>query len=107
MDKRDKGGKFAAGNSGGPGRPKRETEVAYLRVMLEEVPLDTWREIVRNVVKRAKSGDAKAIAWLSGYVIGLPKADAIRPSRIDDAEVDAEQSAILTSLRREMLSPPK
>lgn len=107
MDKRETDGRFATGNGGGPGRPRRQTEFAFLRTMLEEISLDTWRQIVRAAVKRAKGGDARALAWLSGYVIGLPKADAIRPSRIDDAESAADESAMLASVARGTWSPTK
>ena len=43
---RDHMGRFAAGNSGGPGRPKRQAEEDYLQTLSERVPLALWAEIV-------------------------------------------------------------
>ena len=69
---RDNSGKFAAGNTGGPGRPPRATERDYLVALSESCSTDDWQEIVTRAVDDAKSGDAKARAWLAGYLIGEP-----------------------------------
>jgi hypothetical protein len=67
---RDETGKFAPGNSGGPGRPRRATERAYLLAFSDALTLEDWRAIVGRAVEDAKSGDAKSREWLSRYALG-------------------------------------
>lgn len=67
---RDGSGRFLPGNSGGPGRPKRATETAYLRVLSDVLTPDAWRGIVERAVKDAQAGDDKARAWLSRFALG-------------------------------------
>jgi hypothetical protein len=69
---RDSSGKFSIGNPGGPGRPPRATERDYLVALSESCSTDDWQEIVTRAVDDAKSGDAKARAWLAGYLVGEP-----------------------------------
>ena len=58
------GGKFAAGNPGGPGNP-HGGQVARLRAaMLEAVSEDDMRAVVLKLVELAKGGDLKAIDLL-------------------------------------------
>lgn len=66
----DERGRFAVGNPGGPGRPRRAIESEYLRVLSDAVSLDDWREVVARAVSAAKDGDDKSRAWLARYVIG-------------------------------------
>ncbi len=73
---RAKGGRFAPGNPGGPGRPRRETERDYLRVMTEAVPLEMWRQIVEKTVIAAGQGDRYAREWLSSHLMGRPEGAA-------------------------------
>jgi hypothetical protein len=65
-------GRFLPGNSGGPGRPRRLTEAAYLAALAEEVPLEVWRIICQRAVRDALAGDHKARDWLSRYLMGNP-----------------------------------
>jgi hypothetical protein len=65
-------GQFAEGNPGGPGRPRRATERAYLAALSDACPPETWREIVARAVADAKDGDAKARSWLAAYLVGQP-----------------------------------
>ncbi len=74
---RDNVGRFAPGNTGGPGRPRRETERAYLAVISEACPLETWREIVLSTVANAQAGDRYAREWLSAYLVGRPEGAAV------------------------------
>ena len=68
------GGKFAAGNPGGPGNP-HGGQVARLRaVMLEAVSEDDMRAVVLKLVELAKEGDLKAIDLLLNRTLG--KADS-------------------------------
>lgn len=80
--KRDTAGRFQVGNPGGPGRPKRQTEAAYMQAMMDEVPLDTWRDVVRAAVTEAKAGDHQARSWLAKYLVGEPKTEAPAPMQV-------------------------
>lgn len=77
---RNQDGRFAPGNAGGPGRPRRATEQAYLLATLNACPLEAWEEIVLAAVEAAKSGDWKAREWLSGYLLGEVKAPSPTPT---------------------------
>jgi hypothetical protein len=66
---RQAGGRFATGNAGGPGRPRRAVEVEYLAALNEVVSIDDWKEIVLYAVREAKNGDPKAREWLAKYLV--------------------------------------
>lgn len=67
---RDRGGKFAKGNPGGPGRPSRAVERDYLAMLSDRCPPEVWAEVVDRAVEDARKGDAAARAWLSKYLLG-------------------------------------
>jgi hypothetical protein len=67
---RDGQGRFAVGNPGGPGRPRRAVERDYLTVLSDAVSPEDWRSVVQAAVESAKQGDAKARDWLTRYLIG-------------------------------------
>ncbi len=69
---RDENGRFVKGNGGGPGRPKREREVEYYRILQTAVSPEDWQLIVNKAVSEAKRGDAVARKWLADYLIGPP-----------------------------------
>lgn len=74
---RNNSGRFQPGNVGGPGRPRRETERAYLAIIAEACPPEAWREIVQRAVKQATVlGDPVARAWLANYLVGKPAHEA-------------------------------
>ena len=86
---RDHMGRFAAGNSGGPGRPKRQAEEDYLQTLSERVPLALWAEIVDKAASDAAAGDAKARDWLSKYLMPQPGANeggGLRPLVVEFVE---------------------
>jgi hypothetical protein len=41
-----------------------------MAALADAVSLETWREICRATVERAKAGDPKARDWLARYLIG-------------------------------------
>lgn len=84
---RKEDGKFDKGNPGGPGRPKRETERAYLDAIIAECPPETWRKIAGKAVEDALDGDSKAREWLSHYVVGKPQQSA---PTLKEMAIDAE-----------------
>lgn len=63
-------GRFVVGNSGGPGRPARQTEAEYLTTMVDVCSPKEWRAIVNRAVRDAKAGDPRARRWLGDYLIG-------------------------------------
>ena len=99
---RDQQGRFAPGNAGGPGRPRRRTEADYLAALSDQVPLDAWSQIVGRAVGDAIAGDAKARDWLSRYLLPTPAAGssplheaAVEAlSGVDRVEADAESAEL-------------
>jgi len=69
-DGRDTAGRFAIGNPGGPGRPRRAIETDYLRMLAERLTPDAWRAIIDTAIDDAKTGDARARDWLTRYALG-------------------------------------
>lgn len=70
---RDARGRFLKGQSPkSPGRPRRETEHAYLEATIMGCSLDDWAEIVKAAVRDAKKGDPTAREWLTKNILGLP-----------------------------------
>lgn len=112
MDKgREQNGRFAVGNPGGPGRPRRAVENDYLATMSEIVGLDTWKRIVEKAVSKAEHGDAKSREWLSRYLLGNEPGSLLeiaatefrgldRESEIrQEAEKQVELEALATKFR--------
>jgi hypothetical protein len=69
---RDKKGRFAKGNGGGPGRKPRATEDKYRDLMLSVITPDHWLKIVTKAIEQAERGDSTARKWLADYLIGPP-----------------------------------
>ncbi|MCY2991621.1 MAG: hypothetical protein NTY19_27670 [Planctomycetota bacterium] len=70
VKEREGSGRFATGNPGGPGRPRRRVEAEYLGILSDAVTLPTWRKIAKRAVDDALQGDAAARSWLSRYLVG-------------------------------------
>ena len=68
--KRDENGRFAKGNGGGPGRPKKEREVRYYEIMQSKCTFKEWGEICQKAVDQARRGDSVARKWLTDYLVG-------------------------------------
>ena len=70
---RNPGGRFVAGNPGGPGNP-HAAQVARLRAeMLDAVTPDDMRAIVSRLVELAKGGDVRAIKEVFDRTLGKPQ----------------------------------
>ena len=99
---RDHMGRFAVGNSGGPGRPKRQAEEDYLQTLSERVPLALWAEIVDKAASDAAAGDAKARDWLSKYLMPQPGANecgGLRPLVVEFVEAIAGERELVEDQR--------
>jgi hypothetical protein len=71
---RDEKGRFVKGQwAGGPGRPPRAREEAYLAVLRELLSLGKFAEIVKAQILKAGGGDLQAAQWLTDYAIGKPR----------------------------------
>jgi hypothetical protein len=84
---RDGLGRFAAGNPGGPGRPRRATERAYLATLSDAISLEDWRAIVGRAVSDAKDGDPKAREWIANYVLGPQPMTLLELAAAEELEV--------------------
>ena len=103
---RDKNGRFVKGYEGGPGRPKRSTERAYLEIMTSVCTPDVWKDVVSKAVEDAQKGDIKAREWLSSYLIGKPEqtAPTLKQMAIDEAAgVDEIKTWDITTAQLENL----
>jgi hypothetical protein len=70
---RDENGRFAKGNGGGPGRPKRAREERFYEILITTVSFEDWKRIVERARDQALRGDAVARKWLADYLIGEPE----------------------------------
>ena len=87
--KRDENGKFTKGTGGGPGRPKREREAQYYRILEMAVSADDWSAICCKAVEQAKRGDAVARKFIADYLLGTP------PQRIEHSGEDGKAMEIV------------
>lgn len=84
-------GRFAPGNSGGPGNPFARRVARLRSTLLESVTDDDLKAIVQAVVGKAKGGDMAAVRVVFDYCIGKPGA-AVDPDRTElDGEVLARE----------------
>src|SRR5215213_7655665 len=65
-------GHFAAGWSGGPGRPANPYKRRYADALAGQLSDEQWRGIVNRAINDATNGDHRARAWLSDHVMGRP-----------------------------------
>ena len=100
-DKRKNNGRFAAGNSGGPGRPKKAIERNYLLKLAEACTLEDWQGIIEKTVSMAKDGDNKSREWLASYLLGAPAKEshltltrALASEELDIDEVEKAHASL-------------
>jgi hypothetical protein len=90
-----KGG-FQKGNPGGPGRPRRAVEQAYLDVTVASVPVGRWKKVVKKALEQAEEGDGTARAWLSKHLIGddpIPLMELVEELRVELERLKSAQGA--------------
>jgi len=78
-------GKFAPGNSGGPGRPSRVTERDFLAATVGACSVTDWIEVVVQAVVDAKAGDPQARAWLGKHLLPEPTGNRLHEMAMDAA----------------------
>lgn len=88
---RDGRGRFAKGNSGGPGNPHARRVQPLRGALLQAVSADDVRAIVLKLVERAKAGDLDATRELLDRVLGksAPR-DLELEARLEAAEAALE-----------------
>jgi hypothetical protein len=85
---RDRGGRFTAGNAGGPGNPRLKALAAHQAAIAEALTPEQVAEVVRALHARAVAGDVLAARALLERIAGRP-ADA--PVLVRVGDVQAEQ----------------
>ncbi len=71
---RDACGRFTAGNIGGPGNPFARRVARYRKALHQCASVEDMKEIGRQLVAKAKTGDLAAIKLLLQYQVGKPAA---------------------------------
>jgi hypothetical protein len=79
---RDKQGRFAKGNKGGPGNPFPRKIAMLRQTLVNFVTEEDMKHIAFVLKMKAESGDIQAMKLLFLYVIGKPT-DVVDPDRLD------------------------
>ena len=95
---RDRSGRFAPGNRGGPGNPLAG-KIAKLRAaLIEAVSDDDIRDIARALIASAKGGDTRATKELLDRTIGRPvEADFVERLEALESAVEAAEERRATA----------
>jgi len=83
---RDRGGRFAVGNAGGPGNPRLRALAKHQQAIADALTVEQVQDVVRNLHAAALAGDTMAAKVLLDRIAGKP---AEAPSTIDVGDVDA------------------
>jgi hypothetical protein len=83
---RDTGGRFAAGNIGGPGNPFARRVAQFRQVLHECCSIEDMRDIGGQLVALSKMGDVAATKLLLQYQVGKPVA-TVDPDALDLQEL--------------------
>jgi hypothetical protein len=79
---RDRRGRFALGNKGGPGNPDMRRVALLRQAALAALAPETVRDILAAMVVRALTGDLGAAKLVLNYAVG--KADVVAEADGDD-----------------------
>jgi hypothetical protein len=72
-----------------------------MAALLDRVTIDTWNEIVDATIAAAKSGDARARAWLAEYLVGKPQVEAPTPLAVIVQRISGSDQLV-----NELATPP-
>lgn len=108
---RDSGGRFAAGNRYGKGRPPRPVESAYLALLGDALTPERWGRIVARAIADAETGDARARDWVARYALGAAPLSLLDIARMETAGADtgheiAAADTLAAKGIESLLSPP-
>jgi hypothetical protein len=90
QNERSPDGKFAAGNSGGPGNPHARHCARMLALFRNCISDEEMVAIIRKLSEKAAAGDTSAAKLILSYKIGKPS-EAPNPDQIDQDEWDHYQ----------------
>src|SRR4051794_25337929 len=93
---RDKGGRFAAGNPGGPGNPFARRTAAARKAIAGAVTPEQLAAIAAVMVKKALEGDVAAAKLVFGYAAGKPGA-AADPDTLDAHELATRRGNVASA----------
>jgi hypothetical protein len=79
---RDVRGRFAKGNTGGPGNPFARQMARLRRAFCKMVTEEDIQAVARQLLEQAKAGDVAAARLALSYTIGKP-AEAVNPDTLD------------------------
>jgi len=109
---RDRRGRFAAGNPGGPGNPHARTAAAWRWELFEAVTPADVRAVVRTLVRRAKASEPWAVREILDRCLGRPGQANERTEPLNgqppvDLKVDLGdiETHLRESLKRAALQP--
>jgi hypothetical protein len=94
---RDSHGRFAKGNSGGPGNPFARKAAALRAAFLNKITEHNLEELAQQLLDRAKSGDLAAMKVLFNYTIGRPPAP-VNPDTLDVQEWQLHKESTTNSV---------
>ena len=95
---RDAGGRFARGNTGGPGNPHAQRVARLRSVLLKSVDGAAIQQIMAALTRKAEAGDVAAASLILGYTVGKP--DAVRGSSPEQRPVSFTISFPAPTLER-------
>jgi hypothetical protein len=87
-------GKFAAGNSGGPGNPFARQMASFRQALYEAVTRDMLKDLATRLWGMALGGNVAAAQLLFQYLVGKPQ-DPPDPDRLDHDEWQVYQSEMV------------
>jgi hypothetical protein len=93
---RDGGGRFAAGNRGGPGNPFARHTAAMRRAIADAVSPEQLAAIAAAMVKKAIEGDVAAAKLVFAYAAGKPGPSA-DPDTLDAHELAVRRGDVATA----------
>ena len=89
------GGRFAAGNAGGPGNPFARQTAALRAYLIEHVTERDIQDILDILLLNAKGGHLPTIKLLFSYVLGKPK-PVVEPDLLDLQELQRMQQSAMS-----------
>ena len=94
---RSTNGRFANGNTGGPGNPLAKRTAHIKRVLLDSVTDDDLRAIVKSLIEQAKGGNAKAAELVLDRLLGKPTTEPLA----GNADVELTEAELFDAMKAE------
>jgi hypothetical protein len=103
---RENNGRFATGNTGGPGNPFARQVAALRKALINTVTEKDIADIIRRLIASAVSGDVAAARLVLSYAIGKPT-PAHNPDQMNISELQQAQAegAMFTEMMKFSKTP--